>query len=418
MRIVIIGNGVAGIEAAIAVRARQPDWEITIISEESDHFFSRTALMWICTGQLSPRDTEPYERDLYQRQRFERVRDRAVHLDLSSKQVHFEHRDPISYDRLLIACGSKPRRPPWPGSELEGVGHFVTLRHLEWLQHEIYERGTERPAVIGGGLLGMEVVEVLLCAQKKPTFLLRDDWFWPTTFNDDESAFLIDRMREHGVEVLIDHEVRALEGNGRVSAIETDQGRYDADMVVVTIGVEPNTDWLKSAGLDLDDHGGIVADDRLTTSDEHVIAAGDCASVRWFDGQRRPEQLWYTARAQGRIAGRRLLGDDARYERGVWFNSAKVMDVEYTTVGLVNFELEGEDNFYFEETGKVRSTIRIVTQHGSVVGFNALGRRWDHEVFIRWIEERRDLTWVLDHLRQASFDTELVPWISKLKKAS
>ena len=83
-----------------------------------------------------------------------------MHLDLSSKQVHLEGRDPISYDRLLIACGSKPRPPPWPGSELDGVGFFVTLRHLEWLQHEIYERATERPAVIGGGLLGMEVVEV------------------------------------------------------------------------------------------------------------------------------------------------------------------------------------------------------------------------------------------------------------------
>src|SRR5688500_5846934 len=137
MRIVIIGNGVAGIEAAMAVRAREDDWDITIISEESDHFFSRCALMWIACGQLSVRDTEPYERDLYDRLRFQRVRDSAVRLDLAEKQVHLSRGDSVQYDRLLIACGSKPRPPPWPGGELEGVGHFVTLRHLEWLQREM-----------------------------------------------------------------------------------------------------------------------------------------------------------------------------------------------------------------------------------------------------------------------------------------
>ena len=112
---------------------------------------------------------------------------------------------------------------------------------------------------------------------------------------------------------------------------------------------------------------------------------------------------------QGRIAGRRLLGDTTEYRRGTWYNSAKLMDVEYTTAGLVNFRLDGETEWFHEETGRVRSTLRIVMRQGRVVGFNALGRRWDHEVWIRWIEERRDLAYVLDHLQDANFDTEFVP---------
>jgi hypothetical protein len=104
-----------------------------------------------------------------------------------------------------------------------------------------------------------------------------------------------------------------------------------------------------------------------------------------------------------------LLGDSTRYERGHWYNSAKLMDVEYTTAGLVNWKLDGEKNWFFEENGSVRSTTRIVVQHDRVVGFNMLGRRWDHSVLIRWIEERRGLSWVLAHLKDASFDTELVP---------
>ncbi|MBW2214349.1 MAG: FAD-dependent oxidoreductase [Deltaproteobacteria bacterium] len=129
MRIVIIGNGVAGMEAALAVRKREPSWEITLISEESDHFFSRTALMWVFSGQMSHRDIEPLERDAYQRLSFRRVRARATGIDIVSRRVSFAGgHEPVSYDRLLIASGSRPRQGPWPGSEARGVGHFVTLQ--------------------------------------------------------------------------------------------------------------------------------------------------------------------------------------------------------------------------------------------------------------------------------------------------
>jgi len=193
-----------------------------------------------------------------------------------------------------------------------------------------------------------------------------------------------------------------------VSAVRTNQGRYDTDCVVIAIGVVPNTDWLKASDIELDERGGIVVDESLNTSAHEVFAAGDCAAVRWFDGSRRPEQLWYTARDQGRIAGRRLLGDSLQYARGTWYNSAKLMDIEYTTAGLVNWKLEREVNWFHEERGKVHSTTRIVAQDDRVVGFNMLGRRWDHSVLTRWIEERRTLDWVVQHLNEAAFDTELV----------
>ncbi|MBW2720022.1 MAG: FAD-dependent oxidoreductase [Deltaproteobacteria bacterium] len=124
MRIVIIGNGVAGMEAALAVRNREPSWDITLVSEESDHFFSRTALMWVFSGQMSHRDIEPLERDAYERLGFRRVRARAIGVDTER----------VAYDRLLIASGSRPRPGPWPGSEARGVGHFVTLQDLDWYE--------------------------------------------------------------------------------------------------------------------------------------------------------------------------------------------------------------------------------------------------------------------------------------------
>ncbi|MEM9863121.1 MAG: hypothetical protein AAF938_16110, partial [Myxococcota bacterium] len=123
---------------------------------------------------------------------------------------------------------------------------------------------------------------------------------------------------------------------------------------------------------------------------------------------RMPEQLWYTGRDQGRVAGINMTGGRESYARGTWYNSAKLFDIEYTTAGLVNMKQPDEHEWFYEERGDVRSTTRIVLSGEKVIGFNLLGRRWDHEVLIRFIEEERDLSYVLDHLNEANFDTEFV----------
>jgi NADPH-dependent 2,4-dienoyl-CoA reductase/sulfur reductase-like enzyme len=402
--------------------------------------------MWVFSGQMSHQDIEPLERDAYERLRFRRVRARATGIDVIERRVSLAGGgDPVAYDRLLIASGSRARSAPWPGSDACGVGHFVTMQDLDWYEREVHggaSRGggpprpdahasassedspyrfreaaaqrraqlARQPAVIGGGLIGIEAVEVAVAAGLRPRFFIREEWFWPIALESRESDWIAERLAQHGVEVHLEHEIEALEADadGNVAAVRTNQGRYQTDCVVVAIGVTPNTEWLAGSGIELDERGGIVVDEGQRTSAADVFAAGDCASVRWFDGTRRPEQLWYTARDQGRIAGRRLLGDAPRYERGTWYNSAKLMDIEYTTAGLVNWNLDREKNWFFEETGGVRSTTRVVLQDDRVVGFNMLGRRWDHSVLIRWIEERRSLDWVLGHLNDAAFDTELV----------
>ena len=445
MRIVIVGNGVAGVEAALAVREREPGWEITLVSEESDHFFSRTAMMYVLSGQMAHRDLEPHERDLYARKRFVRVRARATGLDVERRLLFLGGSlEPLRWDRLLLACGSRARQTPfWPGSDLRGVGHFVTLQDLEWLERELHagpshggrppradahhgssdpssaywprasaaeSRGSvaRSPVVIGGGLIGVEVVETMVAAGLRPVFLIREEWFWPMAIDSRESSWIAEKMRDHGVDVRLEHNVEGFMGDhGNVSAVRTDQGELPSDLVVIAVGVVPNTDWLKATPIGRDRVGGILVDDGLATNIEGVFAAGDCATVTWFDGSRRPQQLWYTSRDQGRVAGHSILGDSVSYRRPTWYNSAKLMDVEYTSAGQL--EGEGLRDWYWEEQGPVRSTTRIAVDADYVVGFNLLGRRWDHTVLVRWIEERRPLPWVLARLSEASFDTEFVP---------
>jgi NADPH-dependent 2,4-dienoyl-CoA reductase/sulfur reductase-like enzyme len=203
------------------------------------------------------------------------------------------------------------------------------------------------------------------------------------------------------------------------------------DLVVGAIGVVANTDFLAGSGVTVNEQTrGIEVDDGLRCQGvEGAWAAGDCANVTWPDGARRPEQIWYTSRDQGRAAAGSMLGDDVVYRRGTWYNSAKFFDIEYTTAGYIPFAKpkkhagvgapsgDGWQTWYQQLPGQA-VTQRIVLKDGRVKGFNGLGTRWDHQVLMRWIEERRPLDWVLSHLRQAQFDEEFMPPFSVLPTAT
>jgi NADPH-dependent 2,4-dienoyl-CoA reductase/sulfur reductase-like enzyme len=418
MHYVIVGNGVCGMEAALALREREAEARISLVSDEHDHFFSRPALMYVFAGQTRLQDTEPYDRQLYERMGFERVSARVAAVDAAGHALVFEGGRRLEYDRLLLAVGSKARTAPWPGSEGPGLHYFVTLRDLEGLDREA-KRGA-RAVVIGGGLIGVEVAEILHDRGLHVTFLIRESWYFPLALDGQESALVAEHMRAQGVEVRLGINVEEIlrGSDGRPRAVRVDGTEVPADLVVAAIGVVPNTGFLAGSPLTLSKSGAIEVDDALKASAPDVWAAGDCANVTWADGSRRPEQLWYTARDQGRIAAQSMLGDEATYRRGAWYNSAKFFDLEWTTAGWVP-ALLSFDNTPLDPGPEVRAWFqrvpgklvsqKIVCKGERVVGFNMLGSRWDHEPLLQWIHERRGLDWVLKHLHEAQFDEEFMP---------
>ena len=419
MHYAVLGNGVAGIEAALALRARDARARISIVSAEHDHFFSRPALMYVFAGQTSLRDTEPYDRAFYDRMRFERRSGRVMHLDGTGHALAFEDGARLGYDKLLLAVGSKAREAPWPGALGAGLHYFVTLRDLEGLDRAA--RRGERAVVVGGGLIGVEVAEILRARGLQVTFVIRESWYFPLALDEQESGLVAEHMRAHGVDVRLRASVEEIlrGSDGSVRGVRLESGdEIPCEIVVSAIGVVPNTKFLEGSGLALSKGGAIEVDAALKTSAPDVWAAGDCANVTWADGSRRPEQLWYTAREQGRVAARAMLGDAAAYDRGTWYNSAKFFDLEWTTAGVVPVSLDWDDtpiapapgvrSWFQRVPGRLESQ-RIVVEGERVVGFNMLGSRWNHERFLDWIRERRPLDWVLAHLGEAQFDEELSP---------
>jgi NADPH-dependent 2,4-dienoyl-CoA reductase/sulfur reductase-like enzyme len=414
-RVAIVGTGVCGIEAALALRKREPETPITLISDEHDHFFSRPALMYVFAGQMTLRDTEPYDRELFARMGFTRARGRVAAVDPGTRTLAVDGGPAIGYDRLLIASGSKARPAPWPGSEGPGMHAFVTLRDLERLDADARAGG--RAVVIGGGLIGVEVAEILAHRGLHVTFVIRESWYFPVALDRREAALVAEHLRRHGIDVRLESAVQEIlrGASGAVRGVRVAGEDLPCDLVVTAIGVVPNTAFLEGSGIQRAPGGAIEVDDALRTNVPGVWAAGDCANVTWIDGSRRPEQLWYTARDQGRVAALSMCGDEAAYRRGAWYNSAKFFDLEYTTAGWVPVSLDLENRpvaadpgirTWFQRRPGAFASERIICRGERVVGFNMLGGRWNHEPLLEWIHERRSLDWVLAHLHEAQFDEE------------
>jgi NADPH-dependent 2,4-dienoyl-CoA reductase/sulfur reductase-like enzyme len=404
MHFVIIGNGVAGITAALTLRRRDPAARITVIGGESDYFFSRTALMYAYMDRLDLRDLEPYERKVYDEQKIDRIRGWVRDVDARTKSLRLDDGRAIAYDRLLLATGSVPNRLPWPGLETvkEGAVHFVSLQDLQ--ECERLTPSTREAVVVGGGLIGIELVECLRHQGIHVTFLVREQWYWPVAFAREEGDLVTAHARRHGVDLRLEEEVAEVlaDDKGRVRAVlTTHDAELPAQMLGIAIGVRPAIDWLAAVATPPSLGRGIQVSPDFRTSLDSVFAAGDCAEI----APGLVEQIWYSAKRQGELAARSMLGDSIAYQPPIFYNSAKFFDLEYTTLGnLLN--LPSTARCYFHQVPGREVTIRIVENEGAVIGFNMIGSRWNHEYFEKWIRERRSLDEVLAQLHLAQFDVE------------
>jgi NADPH-dependent 2,4-dienoyl-CoA reductase/sulfur reductase-like enzyme len=168
--------------------------------------------------------------------------------------------------------------------------------------------------------------------------------------------------------------------------------------------VHPNVDLAKASGIPT--ARGVLVDAGLRTGVDGVYAAGDCAEIVTGGVRNLVQQVWYTGRMQGNVAADAMAGDEITYDPGIWFNSAKFLDLEYQVYGTVNSPAAPGEHHLFWKHDDGRKSVRIVYTDDGVIGFNLLGVRFRHEVCEAWIREKRGIDFVLDHLGEANFDPE------------
>lgn len=410
MAIVIIGNGISGITAARHIRKKSQE-KIIVISGETPHFFSRTALMYIYMGQMKYEHTKPYEDDFWPKNSIELIQDWVTSIDKEEQCIFLSQSNQwISYTKLILAVGSKPIQLGLKNENLKGIQGLYSFQDLEAL--EARTSVIEEAVIVGGGLIGVELAEMLLSREKKVTMIVREDSFWRSVLPMEESEMITRHLESHGLKLLFNEEIAEIhpqENSGKIGAITLKGGeKLKADFLGVTIGVQPNVSWLK--GTDLNIERGIVVNEYLETSWPNVFAAGDCVQLRHPDKYRRAiEQIWYTGRKMGEVVAENVLNPQCqKYSPGIFFNSAKFFDIEYQIYGRVpSHEEEGTHSFLWIHP-KENKSVRIVYREDdlTLVGCHSFGIRMRQIVWEKWIKQGKSVTYALSELDQANFDPE------------
>ena len=406
--LVIIGNGVTGITCARYVR-KQSDMKITVIGSETKYHYSRTALMYVYMGQMRWEDIKPYEDWFWEKNKIDLVYAQVSKIDTDNKKLLLDNNTEIEYDKLLIATGSKVNKFGWPGQDLPGVQGLYGKQDLDLLEENT--KNIKHAVITGAGLIGVELTEMLHTRNIPVTFLCRESHYWGSKLPAEEGKVIGKHLGEYGIDVRYYTELKEILAgdNGRVRAVVTNKGEeIPCRFVGLTPGVHPNIDIVKESNVET--NRGVLVNEYLETGIPDVYSAGDCAEIKTIgeDHRNNVEQLWYTGKMQGRVVADNICGNRKKYDRGIWYNSAKFFDIEFQTYGYVHNKIRDREDTFTWEHPKGKTFFRVVFNKSDrvVTGFNVLGMRLRHPVCENWIKNNKTVEYVMDHLKEAAFDPE------------
>lgn len=408
MHFVIIGNGITGITCARNIRKADSEAEITVISSESDHFYSRTALMYIYMGQMKYEHTKPYEDWFWKKNRINLIKGHVRFIGTEFKALSLTDDRMVHYSRLIIATGSKSNKFGWPGQDLIGVQGLYSLKDLELMNKNT--ANIDHAVIVGGGLIGIEMAEMLLSRNIRVSLMIREKSFWNNVLPLEESKMISRHIKQHHINLIPETELSEIlsDEQGKVKGILTKNGdNIPCQFVGLTTGVSPNIELL--TGTEIECNRGVLVNEYFETNMPGIYAAGDCAEFR----DPKPdhpavEQLWYTGRMHAEALSKTIMGKRTKYDRGIWFNSAKFLDIEYQTYGLMFSKLkDDEESFYWEHPGgkiSFRATYKKLSRE--LVGFNFLGIRFKQETADNWIRNKKTVDQAIRSLNEGWFDPE------------
>ncbi len=335
MKHVIIGNGIAGVCAAEAIRMLDATADITLIGDETFPPYSRPMISHVLDGSQPHGKLPIRSAHFYDDQKISALLGRrAGGIDVANRQVMLADDTRIDFDRLLIATGADPRPLSVEGMDLKNVFYMRTQDHAK--KQVAALDGARRAVVLGGGLVGFKAAYGLLKRGLAVTMLITSGY--PLSMQVDETAghMILNELVRHGLTVEVGVSVCAFEGNGSVQAAVTDVGtRLPCDMVIIGKGVLPACRFIPRAQIDVD--LGVVVDEHLQSCVPGIYAAGDVAEmVDIARGCPWVNALWPEAACQGRVAGLNMAGRPVAYPGSLSRNVMRVFDLDVLTVGNAN----------------------------------------------------------------------------------
>jgi NAD(P)H-nitrite reductase large subunit len=331
----LIGSGPASVAAAQTIRSLDGEAEILMVSADTHGYYSRPGLAYYLAKEVPEDGLFPFSAEELDRLQIRLLHGRAVHVAARAHGVTLESGQELSYDRLLIATGSRAVPIGVPGAQLDGVTKLDDMDDARDLIHR--SRTAKVAVVVGGGITALEIVEGLRARKVHVHYFMRKERYWSNVLSESESHAVEQGLQAQGVEIHYFTKVAEIIGRaGRVVAVKTEDGQQiPCDLVAVALGVLPQTELAKAAGLACD--RGILVDRQLRSSDGDIFAAGDLAEVRDPVTDRGTiEVLWNSAVTKGRIAGRNMALDPIHsYEPGAPLNVTRLAGSKITIMGTV-----------------------------------------------------------------------------------
>lgn len=400
-KIVIIGNGVAGVTTADHIRRRHPDCEIHLVGREEHHLYNRMGITRLIYGRSAMQGLYLMPESWYEERQITCwLNTQARTIDTQAHTVTLGTGEVLEYDRLILATGSSGAVPAIDGFGLSGS--FVLREAADAMKIRAYAQthNSKRAVIAGGGLLGLESAYALHKLGLEVTVLERSKSLLRRQLDHESGQMLQLYLEQLGIRILLESEVEAIEGgtnkSEKVKRLKLKNGQSLAcDIVLVAAGIRPNVELARSINLKVNQ--GIVVDRYMRTSLPDILAAGDVAE---YDGQ--IPGLWAIALAQAETAAINALGGRESYAPLVPVTMLKVVGVELTSVG--NFEpTSAEDEVIAFRDDLGQHYRKLVISGGKIVGAILLGYPQDAPAVVAAVKKETNVTPYLQELRDGNW---------------
>jgi len=385
---VIVGDGIAGSSAAETIREKDPDADVTVITDEGETLYNRILIKEFAKGKLPEAPISIHEPEWYEERDIDlQLNTHVNRVDAESQTLHTHSGDTHEYDKLLVATGGTPAQVPVENSDADGIHHFWTFEDARGIKE--HADRAEKGVIVGAGLLGIDLAAVCAAQGMDARYLMRGNRWWRYALSLDGAEIIHDALESKGVEPVFDSGVDHFEvdDEGQVeAAVDPDGERFDADWVGVAIGLKFNTEWLHGSGVDCND--GVIVDEHMQTNVDNIYAAGDI--TRFHDtilGELAQNGAWGSAKEQGAVAAKNMVADEPT-EEFRWVSSYSIthFDFPFLSFGHPTIGDETAEQTYSDSEWR-----RLAFKNGQLVGGVLIGDLSQQSALKRIIREERQV---------------------------
>ena len=382
MNYVIIGNGTAAVGTIEGIRAVDPTGPITVISDEIYPVYGRPLISYLLLGKTTEDKMLHYRpADFYETNGVKTMLGRTVtKIDAAAKTVLLEGGEAVPYDKLCVCTGSRPFVPPMEGLDtVQNKTSFMTLDDAKRLNNMLGDQNDKRVLIIGAGLIGLKCAEGIYQPDKELTVIALAPRILPNVLTEVPPAIIQKHIEGKGVQFILGDSVARFDGN---TATLQSGGTIDFDILVIAVGVRPNTELAADAGCEV--NRGILIDDHSATTVPDIYAAGDCTVSHDIAANTdRILAILPNAYMQGEAAGRNMAGSNTSFDKAIPMNASGFMGLHMITAGSYDGDtyLEQDEDHY-----KL-----LVTRDNHLVGFIMIGDVDRAGIYTSLIRERTPL---------------------------